>query len=133
MRRIKKLFLMVLFLITAFNVYISQAYSPHVYRILIDKNPVSSLSLLEKLHGSKNYPQQLQFLSSYIGIDFKQHFNSIEIRERNKIHDLEGVMAENPNQPQILFMLSQKYKKLGDNKRAEEYSKQAHVLDPLNY
>jgi len=133
MQNIHKIFLLMLFFITASNVYVSQHLPNELYSIVIQKDSSTSLDFLSRLKNKTNFENHLDFLSSYTGVPFKAYFEKQHSKEQSRISRIEVVLLQNPNQPQVLHSLGVEYARLGNSKQATIMNKKAHSIDPLRY
>ncbi len=133
MSTFKKTFVVFFFLLVTVNVYFSQRYSTSLYKIILDKDKLSSLKLLTTLTKSSEFSQQVLFLSEYIGVDYVEYFQRDSSLKQARIAEIESILLQNPRNPQVLYLLSQEYHSVGEDKYARSLRQQAHELDPLNY
>jgi len=50
-----------------------------------------------------------------------------------KIEEVEEILKQNPNQPEILYLLSREYRRLGNFKKSRELLTRARQIDPMRY
>ena len=127
------LFLMLLFFFVATNIFASQQYPKDMFDILLYKNRAKSLSLLINLQNDPTFVDQQSFLTWFTNFDYQFIFSEKKQAVYSKVAQIEEILKQNPNQPEILYLLSREYRRLGNFKKSRELLTRARQIDPMRY
>lgn len=122
----------ILILLTFFlflNIVFSQNISP-LFLEVVNLNKKDIVVFLEKIKTNNFFTDQLKYFENFYGYSLEKEVFVKENAQKQKIKKLEEILEKNPYSRDVLYQLSQEYKALGDEKKAQEYFLKAKAIDP---
>jgi len=138
-KKIKKLivdrvFLNLLFFFTAlfliFNIVSSQMISPFYFQFIGDDKK-SAIIFLQKIKSLVIFPSELAKYQKIYGNQITEAVFKPDQEKNTKIKNLEQILTRNQSSRDVLYGLYILNMEKGDNIKADEYLKQATIIDPV--
>lgn len=128
-RHLKVIFLFFLVLFLILNIVASQSVSP-IYFSLVNGGRDATASYLIKISPLPLFDTELKKGKGVFGDGIEDDVFGEEIRQNNKIKNLEQTIDRNSYSRDILYSLYLLYDEKGDKTQAEEYLKRVREIDP---
>jgi tetratricopeptide (TPR) repeat protein len=123
------LFAILIFLFLLLNIFSSQIVSP-IYFQIINYNQKAVSDLLQKIKDLPEYQKILEMNNNIYGKTIEEEVFSQKNKNKTAINNLEQILIKNPNSRDILYSLYQLNLAEGNKIKAEEYLRQAKIIDP---
>lgn len=110
------------------NIYASQSI-PVIYEKFANGN---QSGLIEFMQKAKNLSMFQQILPE-IRDNFQKNKEAVyadETKRKAQIGKLENILTQNPDAPQVIYLLSKLYEQDGQKLLAQKYLERARALDP---
>lgn len=118
-----------LLVLVSLNIYSSQAISP-LYTQLVNEKYQAVVDYVKKIRSTPEFSFFLETNKKIYGSGIENDVFIEESQKKEQIRTLEEALIKNPKARDVLLRLSNLYKELGNDSKAEEYLKRAREVDP---
>lgn len=126
----RMIFLTVLFVFAAVNIYSSQTVTPLLVG-LTEYDDISVVMFLKKIRSSPFFSQELVHFQREVGEEIAREVFEDEVERDKKLKMLLELIKKNPDSRDILVEIALLYQEDGDEEGFRYYFEQAQKIDPM--